>query len=147
MCGNFTTGNFTTGNFTTGIFTTGKGCQENEECRYDKENCEYICHNPNSSKIMIWVAIAAVAGTIIIGLLVFFVVRHCKCKATTTINVEEQPDEEQPENIENEETCEASQSAENEEACDEEAHDEEAYDEEAYEEEEEYEEEAYDEEE
>ena len=116
-----------------GNFTTGKGCQENEECRYDKENCEYICHNPNSSKIMIWVAIGAVASIIIIGLLVFFVVRHCKCKAqiTTTIN-----EEEQPENIENEETCEASQSAEYEEACDEEAHDEEAYEEEAYDEEE-----------
>ena len=116
----------------------GKGCQENEECRYDKENCEYICNNPNSSKIMIWVAIAAVAGTIIIGLLVFFVVRHCKIKVQikNTIDVEEQPDYEDTVNIENEETCEASQSAEYEEACDEEAHDEEAYEEEAYDEEE-----------
>ena len=110
-----------------GNFTTVKGCQENEECRYDKENCEYICHNPNSSKIMIWVAIGAVASIIIIGLLVFFVVRHCKCKAqiTTTINVEEQLDEEQPD----EEACE-------EEAYEEEAYEEEAYDEEVYDEEE-----------
>ena len=105
-----------------------KGCQENEECRYDKENCEYICHNPDSSKIIIWVAIAAVAGTIIIGLLVFFVVRHFKNKAQikNTINVEKQPDYEVPYqytmnrndtqnesvNIENEETYEAYQSAE-----------------------------------
>ena len=124
-----------------------KGCQENEECRYDKENCEYICHNPNSSKIIIWVAIAAVAGTIIIGLLVFFVIRHCKIKVQikNTIDVEEQPDEEAHDEEEHDE-----------EACDEEVHDEEAYEEEACEEEaceeeaceeEAYEEEEYDEEE
>ena len=113
----------------------GMGCQENEECRYDKENCEYICHNPDSSKIIIWVAIAAVAGTIIIGLLVFFCVRHCKIKVQikNTIDVEEQPDEEAHDEEEHDE-----------EACEEEAYEEEAYEEEAYEEEE-YDEEENDE--
>ena len=99
-----------------------KACQNNEECRYDKENCEYKCHDP---KIMIWAPIVAVACTIIIGLLVFFVVRHFKNKAQIK-NIEKQPDYEVPYqytmnrndtqnesvNLENEQTYEAYQSAE-----------------------------------
>ena len=29
----------------------GKACQDNEECRYEKENCEYKCQNPNNAMI------------------------------------------------------------------------------------------------
>ena len=63
-----------------------KGCSDNEECRYDKENCEYKCLNP----YLIWAPIVAVAGTVIIGLLIFFVVRYFKNKAQmkNTINKE-----------------------------------------------------------
>ena len=96
-----------------------KACLDNEECRYDKENCEYKCHNPHSSKIVIWASIVAVAGPVIIVLLIFIVVRHFKNKAQikNTIDVEKQPDYEVPYknesvNIENEETYEAYQSAE-----------------------------------
>ena len=111
-----------------------KMCPDDEECRYDKENYEYHgykCPNPNYSKIMIWAPIyVAVAGTVIIGLLIFFVVRYFKNKAQIrkTINKEKQPDNEVPYqytinrddtqnesvNIENEETSlyEAYQSAE-----------------------------------
>ena len=102
----------------------GKACQDNEECRYEKENCEYKCQ---IKKIMIWAPIVAAAGTIIIGLLAFFVVRHSKKKAKIeNNNVEKQPDYEVPYqytmnrndtqnesvNIENEQTYEAYQSAE-----------------------------------
>ena len=101
-----------------------KGCSDNEECRYDKENCEYKCLNP----YLIWAPIVAVAGTVIIGF--FFIVRYFKNKAQIrkTINKEKQPDNEVPYhytinrddtqndsvNIENEETSlyEAYQSAE-----------------------------------
>ena len=92
-----------------------KACSDNEECRYDKENCEYKCLNP----YLIWAPIVAVAGTVIMSLLIFYVVRHFKNKAQikNTINVEKQPDYEVPYqnesvNIENEETYEAYQSAE-----------------------------------
>ena len=103
-----------------------KACSDNEECRYDKENCEYKCINP----YLIWAPIVAVAGTVIIGLLIFFVVRYFKNKAQIrkTLNKENQPDNEVPYqytinrddtqndsvNIENEETSlyEAYQSAE-----------------------------------
>jgi len=77
---------------------------------------------------MIWAPIVAVVGTFIIGLLIFFIVRHFKNKAQikNTINVEKQPDYEVPYqytmnrndtqnesvNIEDEETYEAYQSAE-----------------------------------
>ena len=81
-----------------------KMCPGDEECRYDiihgnYEYHGYKCHNPNYSKIMIWAPIyVAVAGTVIIGLLIFFVVRYFKNKAQIrkTINKEKQPDNEVP---------------------------------------------------
>ena len=102
-------------------------CSENEECRYDKENCEYKCL-ALSLKIKIWASIGAVAGALILGLLIFFVVRHFRNKVQdqNTINVEKQLDyevsyryatdknetENESVNMENEETYEPYQSAE-----------------------------------
>ena len=102
----------------------GLECSKNEECRYEKENCEYKCYFLPELKI--WTSVAAVAGIVIIGAIVFFVVRHLKNKThiQNTINVEKQPDYEVPYtmngngshnrsvNIENAETYEAYQSAE-----------------------------------
>ena len=97
----------------------GLECLENEECRYDKENCEYKCL-ALSPKIKIWSSIGAVAGALILGLLIFFVVRHFRNKVhlKNTINGEKQLDYEVPyqytmdDGMENEETYEAYQSAE-----------------------------------
>ena len=104
----------------------GLGCSENEECRYDKENCEYKCYV--LSKIKIWASVGAVAGALLIGLLIFFVVRHFRNKVQlkNTINEEKQLDYEVPyqytmdrngtqnetHGMENEETYEAYESAE-----------------------------------
>ena len=69
----------------------GRECSENEECRYDKENCEYKCYIP---EILIWAPIVAVSSTLIIGLLIFFGVRHFRsnAKVKNTTGVEKQPD-------------------------------------------------------
>ena len=99
----------------------GNGCSQNEECRYDKTNCEYKCYV--ISRIMIGATIGAVAGALIIGIIIFFVIRHFRsnAKVKNTTSVEKQPDYEVPYqynmnrnddqnkgvNIENEETYEA----------------------------------------
>ena len=96
----------------------GLECSENEECRYDKENCEYKCNV--LSKVKIWASVGAVVGALLIGLLIFFVVRHFRNKVhlKNTINGEKQLDYEVPyqytmnDGMENEETYEAYQSAE-----------------------------------
>ena len=125
----------------------GSACSQNEECRYDFENCEYKCNpldevttqasttqpsttqvHSSSRQIMIWAPIVAVASALIIGLLIFFGVRHFRsnAKVKNTTSVEKQPDYEVPYqytinrncdqnegvNIENEETYEAYYSAE-----------------------------------
>ena len=101
-----------------------KGCSDTEECRYDKENCEFKCYaitnsstrftsstigstttttttTTSSSTIMIWAPITAIAGIITIGLLAFFVVRHVrnKAKMRSTIRKEIQQDYELPYNL------------------------------------------------
>ena len=85
----------------------GRECLENEECRHDKENCEYKCYvlskdatssqNATSSQ-KISASIGAVAGALLIGLLIFFVVRHFRKKAQlkNTINEQKQLDYEVP---------------------------------------------------
>ena len=96
----------------------GLECSENEECRYDKDNCEYKCYV--LSIVKIGASIGAVIGALIIGLLIFFVVRHFRNKVQlqNTINEEKQLDYEVPyqytmdDGMENEETYEAYQSAE-----------------------------------
>ena len=104
----------------------GLECSENEECRFDKENCEYKCLV--LSIVKIGASIGAVIGALLIGLLIFFVVRHFRNKVQdkNTINVEKQLDyevsyryatdknetENESVNIENEETYEPYQSAE-----------------------------------
>ena len=113
----------------------GLECSENEECRFDKENCEYKCYvlsKDATSSQKISASIGAVAGALLIGLLIFFVVRHFRKKAQlkNTINEQKQLDYEVPyqynesyevpyqnesvnaHGIENEETYEAYESAE-----------------------------------
>ena len=70
-------------------------CSETEECRYERENCEYKCYNP--AEIKIWASVGAVAGLVIIGSIVFFVVRHLsKSQVKNTMNVEIQLEYEVP---------------------------------------------------
>ena len=105
----------------------GLECSETEECRFDKENCEYKCL-VLSPKIKIWASIGAVAGALIVGLIIFFVVRHFRSKVQdkNAINVEKQLDyevsyrysmdknetENESVNMENDETYEPYQSGE-----------------------------------
>ena len=103
----------------------GLECSETEVCRYERENCEYKCYI--LPEIKIWASVGAVAGVVIIGLIVFFVVRHLsKSQVKNTMNVEKQLEYEVPYqytmdrnatqneamNIENEDTYEAYNSAE-----------------------------------
>ena len=103
----------------------GLECSENELCRYERENCEYKCYI--LPEIKIWASVGAVAGVVIIGLIVFFVVRHLsKSQVKNTMNIEKQLEYEVPYqytmnrnatqneavNIENEDTYEAYNSAE-----------------------------------
>lgn len=103
----------------------GLECSEIEVCRYERENCEYKCYI--LPEIKIWASVGAVAGVVIIGLIVFFVVRHLsKSQVKNTMNVEKQLEYEVPYqytmdrnatqneamNIENEDTYEAYNSAE-----------------------------------
>ena len=71
-------------------------CLENEECHYDEENGEYKCVLSHAIlEIILWAPVVALAGAFIIGLLIFFIVRHFKnkTKVKNTINViEKQPD-------------------------------------------------------